>query len=79
MSDVQRSGADQNVSWSPWGQQAEVAPGLATVCSTPTPGFLGFSLLLSLLVPVGAVSYQTVFFCCLNYLQPASVIFSDES
>lgn len=37
------------------------------------------SLLLSLLVPVGAVSYQTVFFCCLSYLQPASVIFSDES
>ena len=64
-------GADQNVSWWPWGQQAEVAPGLATVCSTPIPGFLGFSLLLSLLLPV--------FFCCLNYLQPASVIFSDES
>ena len=65
-------GADQNLSWWPWGQQAEVAPGLATVCSTPTPGFRGFSLLLSLLLPDSLLSL-------FKLSTTGSVIFSDES
>jgi len=61
------------------GLAGDRAPGGAVVCSAWAPGFLGFSLLLSLLLPISAVSYQTVFLCCLCHLRLASVFFSEES
>lgn len=38
------------------------------LCSTQTPGFLDFSLLLSLLLFTGTVSYQIICLCCLGCL-----------
>ena len=59
--------------WRPWLQE------WPQLCSTQTPGSVDFYLLLSLLLPIGAVSCQIVFLCCRRCLLLASVIFSEES